>query len=321
MDVLSDAITAMRAGRPHAGRKRRHGTWGLRFAASDGVGFHAVLEGSCWVLPQDGSPPLQLTAGDLAFVHGVGYGLANDPGTSLVEVVPNTDGSWPSDPATTDDGTPGTLMLCGAYQLHRSRPHPLLTCLPGLVRLSSQGRPLSGVLELLRIETEEARPGAAAATTGLLDTALLYILRAWYAEHAQATAGWAAALHDSATGRALSAIHHEPARPWTVEELGAVAGLSRAAFAKRFTAFVGEPPLGYLTWWRLTLAGRLLREGDQPLRVVAQRTGYASEFAFAKAFKREYGIAPGRYRAQRSDAAGLVSPQEKTEGEGLVDVG
>src|SRR5438477_9576588 len=92
---------------------------------------------------------------------------------------------------------------------------------------------------------------------GLLDTGLLYILRAWYDQHAKHTTGWAAALRDPAIGQALSAIHHDPARPWTVEELGTVAGLSRAAFAKRFTAFVGEPPLGYLTWWRLTLAGHL----------------------------------------------------------------
>ncbi|TJZ58669.1 AraC family transcriptional regulator [Streptomyces piniterrae] len=307
MDVLSDAITAMRAGRPHAARKRRHGAWGLRFPATAGVGFHAVSEGSCWLLPEDGSPPIQLTDGDLAFVHGIAYGLADDPGTPLVEVVQNPDGSWPPGPATPDDGTPGTLMLCGAYRLNRARPHPLLACLPGAVRLPTHDRPLGAVLDLLRAEMAGSRPGAAAATSALLDTALLYILRAWYDEHAQDTAGWGAALHDPAIGRALSAIHHDPAHPWTVEELGTVAGLSRAAFAKRFTALVGEPPLGYLTWWRLTLAGRLLREGDQPLRVIAQRTGYASEFAFAKAFKREYGTAPGRYRTQpsaRLDATG-----------------
>ncbi len=298
MDVLSDAITAMRTGRPHASRKQRHGSWGLRFPATTGVGFHAVLEGSCWLLPEDGSQPLRLTAGDLAFVHGVGHGLADDPGTPLVEVRQNPDGSWPPGPDTPDDGTPRTLTLCGAYRLNRSRPHPLLTCLPGLVRLPTHGRPLGAVLDLLRTETAHPRPGAEAAVCNLLDTALLYILRAWYEEHAAATNGWAAALRDPAIGRALSVIHHDPAHPWTVEELGAVAGLSRAAFAKRFTALVGEPPLGYLTWWRLTLAGRLLREGDQPLRVIAQRTGYASEFAFAKAFKREYGTAPGRYRAE-----------------------
>ncbi|MFG2792174.1 AraC family transcriptional regulator [Streptomyces sp. NPDC048419] len=307
MDVLSDAITAMRAGRPHASRKRRHGAWGVRFAATAGVGFHAVLEGNCWMLPEDGSAPIRLTAGDLAFVHGTTHGLADDPGTPLVDVVQHPDGSWPPGPDTPDDGTPGTLTLCGAYRLHRARPHPLLTCLPSVIRLPTQDRSLGAILALLGTETAQPRPGAAAATGALLDTALLYILRAWYAEHAQATAGWAAALHDPAIGRALSAIHRDPAHPWTVEELGSVAGLSRAAFAKRFAALVGEPPLGYLTWWRLTLAGHLLREGDQPLRVIAQRTGYTSEYAFAKAFKREYGSAPGRYRSQRStdlDAAG-----------------
>ncbi|MDG4863395.1 helix-turn-helix transcriptional regulator, partial [Streptomyces sp. T-3] len=87
-----------------------------------------------------------------------------------------------------------------------------------------------------------------------------------------------------------------PARPWTVEDLGARAGLSRAAFARRFTALVGQPPLAYLTWWRMTTAGRLLREADAPLRTVAEQAGYTSEFAFAKAFKREYGMAPGQYR-------------------------
>ncbi len=91
-------------------------------------------------------------------------------------------------------------------------------------------------------------------------------------------------------------IHAEPARPWTVEELGMRGGLSRSVFAQRFTTLVGESPLAYLTWWRMTIAGRLLRESDAPLSAVAQRVGYSSEFAFAKAFKRAYGLAPGRYR-------------------------
>ena len=85
---------------------------------------------------------------------------------------------------------------------------------------------------------------------------------------------------------------------WTVEELGRRAGLSRAAFARRFTALVGQPPLGYLTWWRLAQAAQLLRHSDTPVQTIAQRTGYTSEFAFAKAFKREYAVAPGRYRQQ-----------------------
>jgi AraC-like DNA-binding protein len=95
-------------------------------------------------------------------------------------------------------------------------------------------------------------------------------------------------------------VHADPARPWTVEELGTRAGLSRAAFARRFATLVGRPPLTYVTWWRMVTAGRLLREEDIPLRLVAQRTGYTSEFAFAKAFRREYGVAPGTYRKRAS---------------------
>lgn len=99
-----------------------------------------------------------------------------------------------------------------------------------------------------------------------------------------------------AVAEALRALHGDPAKAWTVEELGALGGLSRAAFARRSTALVGRAPLAYLPWWRMTTAGRLLRSRDLPLRAVAQRAGYTSEFAFAKAFKREYGVAPGQYR-------------------------
>jgi AraC-like DNA-binding protein len=101
-------------------------------------------------------------------------------------------------------------------------------------------------------------------------------------------------------------IHEDPARLWTVETLGAHCALSRSAFAERFTAMVGEPPLTYLTWWRMTTAGRLLCESDAPLRTVAQHVGYSSEFAFAKAFKREFGIAPGRYRRTPSPVQGIT---------------
>ena len=114
--------------------------------------------------------------------------------------------------------------------------------------------------------------------------------------------GWAGALRDPAIAPALAAIHADPANGWTVESLASRAGLSRAAFAKKFNAMVGEPPLTYLTRWRMTTAARLLRESDASLAAVAARTGYGSEFAFAKAFKREYGQAPGGYRREHGAA-------------------
>jgi AraC-like DNA-binding protein len=94
-------------------------------------------------------------------------------------------------------------------------------------------------------------------------------------------------------------VHDAPVRRWAVEELGARAGLSRAAFSRRFTALVGQPPLTYPTRWRLTLGAKLLRESELPLTSIAERCGYSSSFAFANAFKREHGTSPGRYREQR----------------------
>lgn len=173
--------------------------------------------------------------------------------------------------------------------------------LPEIVHLPARlgHRPdLRAAVDLLGSELEGPRPGAEAIVPALLDVLLLYILRAWFdeqADHGPAT-GWAMALRDPAITAALHAIHHDPAEPWTVERLGKHAGVSRAAFARRFTTLVGQPPLSYLTWWRMTMAARRLRESDAPLGTVSKEVGYTSEFAFAAAFKREYGIAPGTYR-------------------------
>ncbi|MGK4581181.1 AraC family transcriptional regulator [Kitasatospora sp. HPMI-4] len=308
MDALSDAITAMRTGRAHAGRSRRSAPWGIRFPDSEGTGVHVVLEGSCWLLPEDGTPPVRLGIGDVVLLpHGGTYGLADHPDTPLEDVVLRPDGTLPSHPDEPEDTHPCARLLCGAYQLNRARAHPLLSCVPAVVHLPARvdRHPgLRAVVDLLGYEAANRRPGADAVIPALLDTLLLLVLRAWFEEESDRCAtGWAAALGDPAVASALRDIHGDPARPWTVEELAARAGLSRAAFARRFAALVGQPPLGYLTWWRMTTAGRLLRADDAPLRVVSRRTGYTSEFAFAKAFKREYGLSPGQYRDQHRPAA------------------
>ncbi|MCC9312285.1 AraC family transcriptional regulator [Kitasatospora sp. RB6PN24] len=305
MDVLSDAITAMRTGRPHAGHHRRAAPWGVRFPAGDGVGFHAVLDGEAWLHPPGDTAPVRMTAGDLVLLpHGTSYGIADAPGRTLRPAVLDPDGRLRPQPPQAGPGTAASSsMLCGAYLLNQARPHPLLTELPPQLHLTTgDGRHprLRTVTDLLADELTDRQPGTDAVLPALLDTLLLHVLRAWYAEQADAErpgSGWAHALRDRTISTALHAIHDDPAHPWTVEELGARAGLSRAAFARRFTTLVGRPPLAYLTWWRMTTAGRLLRESDAPLRTIAQRTGYLSEFAFAKAFKREYGVSPGRYRS------------------------
>ncbi|MDT7843472.1 AraC family transcriptional regulator [Streptomyces justiciae] len=308
MDVLSDAIAAMRTGRPHSGRRDKYAPWGMRIEDSEGAGFHVVLRGSAWLLPSGGEP-VALAAGDVVFLaHGRGYALTSGPDVEPTVVRFQPDANPPKSPPPPPgrDAVPDTVLLCGAYWLDRSRAHPLLTELPEVVHLPARvgaHRSLRATVELLGAELEEPQPGSDTIVASLLDTLLLYILRAWWQDEARADrhpTGWAAALADPAVTAALQAIHAAPDHAWTVEELGAHGGLSRAAFARRFTTLVGRPPLAYLTWWRMTTAGRLLRADDTPLRTIAERTGYTSEFAFAKAFKRQYGVAPGRYRRQAS---------------------
>ncbi|GAA2297825.1 AraC family transcriptional regulator [Actinomadura luteofluorescens] len=322
MDVLSDVIAVMRTGEPRSALVEWPAPWGQRFRTPRGAaGFQVVLRGSCWFIPEGGDP-FPLAAGDVVFLpHESRHGLADAPSTPLAEHVcdPQDDVRFERRHAAAPIGRPGsgspaTVTLCGAYELDAARVHPLLDDLPSVLHLPARlGRhpQLRAAVELLGAELDDPQPGTGALVPALLDTLLLYILRAWFADQpagGEAT-GWAAALADPAISTALEALHDDPARPWTVAGLGAHAGLSRAAFSRRFTALVGRPPLAYLTWWRLTTAMRLLRDSDAPLNVVAEKVGYGSEYAFANAFKREFDLPPGRYR-RNSRSPGRPEPAD-----------
>ncbi|MDX2560313.1 AraC family transcriptional regulator [Streptomyces sp. TX20-6-3] len=337
MDVVSDAISAVRIGRPSSQRVRIAGSWCTRLAPYDGAGFHVVLEGHCWLLP-DGGEPVELGPGDAVLLpHGTGHVIADRPADAarLARAVPFE--RWqagtgagprrPEPPAAPEDGT-AVEMLCGKYRLDRSHVHPLLAELPPLVHLPHRaahpggatgtgGTPgtdpgLRSAIALLGHEVGERLPGSGVALTSLLDLLLVYMIRSWTAENAApdsrdgaagtggtaGTAGsWPAALGDPVTAAALRALHTDPAAPWTIELLAAEAGVSRPTLARRFTALVGRPPMAYLTWWRLTRAAALLRDTPDPLAAVARRVGYSTPYALSHAFRREFGTTPGQYRA------------------------
>ncbi|SDU75394.1 AraC family transcriptional regulator [Jiangella alkaliphila] len=307
MDPLSQVVAVMRTGRPRSFRLRAAGPWGWRYPPVRGAAFHVVLQGSCWLLPESGEP-IALSAGDVVlFPHGTGHGLADGPDTPLVELCAGDPGHRVLS-AGAQAAAPDLVALCGQYLVDRDRPHPMLAALPDVVHLPNRlGRhpSLHAAVELLGREVDAPAAGSDAVVPALLDVLLLYVLRAWFSDDGCAGAhptGWGAALTDDAVAAALAAMHASPERPWTVESLGAVAGLSRAAFARRFSALVGSAPLAYLTWWRMTTAARLLAETDLPIGAVARRVGYTSEFAFAAAFKREYARPPGRYRSELTAA-------------------
>ena len=311
MDVLGDVLAAMRAGKPYAGRTKCWAPWGVRFPSDDSACCHVVLQGSCYLIPPQGEP-LRLGVGDVLFTapkHG--HVLADRPGSPLIDFRPARDGSL-----LTELNIPGhgaaTELLCVCYTFDQVRPHPLLSDLPSVIHLPTRighHTSLRITTDLIGDELRQPRVGTEAILSPLVDMLLLYVLRAWVDEQSARTAtGWAAALADTTIGTALHHIHQRPQHPWTVEELATQAGVSRATFAKRFTTVVGQPPLTYLTWWRMTTGARLLRGTDASLQTVAERSGYSSEYAFAKAFKREYGIAPGQYRRQRQPSGTHAEP-------------
>ncbi|WP_067698652.1 AraC family transcriptional regulator [Nocardia jejuensis] len=310
MDVLSEALASMRTGAPHSVRTDGRAPWGLRLPETAGAGFHVVLHGDCWIYPcADSSDPIALGPGDVIFVRdGSGHVLADHPDTPAAPARPDQYVFCPPVGSVRLGGDgPATSLLCGNYHLDGQRPHPLLRQLPEVIHLPAgpdRSPELSAAITLLCAELDNPRIGSHGIVPALIDSLLLYILRDWVEGQPRAAAtGWAAALRDPVVAPALTAMHDDPSAGWTVQSLADHAGLSRAAFARKFTAMVGEPPLAYLTRWRLTTAARLLREDDLSMDTVAARAGYSSEFAFGKAFKREYGLAPGQYRRQSRAAA------------------
>ncbi|MFI7126985.1 AraC family transcriptional regulator [Nonomuraea sp. NPDC050153] len=308
MDVLSDVIALMRTGSPRSARVEWRAPWGQRFPSVPGsAGFQVVLRGSSWLIPPDGDP-IPLSVGDVVFFpRGHGYAMADSPSTPVAEPEcdPLDDGLGLFASASIDGPTDGpvTVLLCGGYRLDQGRAHPVLIELPDMIHLPAGlglQTELRAAVEALGAEIQRPRLGADTVVASLLDLLLLYILRAWFeGEHGQCSVGgWAQALADPGISAVLDAVHRDPAHPWTVQELGARAGLSRSAFSRRFGELIGRPPLAYITWWRLATATRLMRESAAPLAEIASAVGYTSEFAFANAFKREYGVAPGRYRRE-----------------------
>jgi AraC-like DNA-binding protein len=153
------------------------------------------------------------------------------------------------------------------------------------------------LIPLLAAEIVKDEPGQEAVLDRLLDLLLIAVLRAWFGRPDAHAPGWYRGYSDPVVGEALRQIDHAPERLWTVQSLAGAAGVSRATLARRFTELVGEPPMAFLTGWRIALAADLLREPQATLESVARRVGYASPYALSLAFKRVRGLSPREYRA------------------------
>jgi AraC-like DNA-binding protein len=266
-----------------------------------------MIRGQAWILPDDGQGR-RLLPGDVAVIRGPQpYTVADDPATppqivihpgqvsttpegeELCEVMDLGVRTWGDDP----DGT--TMMITGTYQMRGEVSQRLLGALPTLLVLP-EGSWDCPLVPLLGDEIVKDEPGQDVFLDRLLDLLLIAVLRAWFARPEADAPAWYQAHSDPLVGRALRLLHADPARQWTVASLAKATGASRAALARRFTELVGEPPMGYLTNWRLGLAADLLREPDASLTAVARKVGYGSPFALSAAFKRVRGVSPREYR-------------------------
>jgi len=267
--------------------------WGMRGAPSPIATFHGVVEGDA-VLQIPGEPDLRLTSGDLAVLcHGSGHSISDEAGRPSVPILDliGSSGSW-----LVRCGGRGarTVIVCGGFAAKRDGP-PLLSLMPAVLCLRGNPR-VENLLQLLASEGGARSPGSDALVARLTEALFVEVARAGMAGRDGQQGEWIAALRDSRIASSLAAIHKEPSREWTVHELARRAGMSRSAFALTFAQLVHEPPLAYVARWRLYSAKVLLRESAHGIAEIASRVGYESEASLSKAFRRQFGVAPGAYR-------------------------
>jgi AraC-like DNA-binding protein len=302
-DVLTTVIETLRVRGSVICRSELRGPWAMKLHSQGMAHFHAVERGRCFLRIRGMRRPVLLEAGDLAMVpHDIGHILSdpeNPPAQAMIALDElETQGAYRY--LSNAGGGAETRLICGAFRFEGEEVHPLLSLLPPLVHLpSAHGHApdwLDATIRLLVAETRTPRAGTETIVARLTDVVFVQLLRAWVERLPTGEGGWLGAMRDPQIGAALGLIHREPQRPWTVAALAAAVGSSRSPFAARFSSLVGEPPLAYLTRWRMQSATAMLSDGGLTVSEIAERVGYDSVPAFSKAFKRRLGSNPSSWR-------------------------
>lgn len=314
MDAIAGLLDGPRARRAFLLRCTMDPPWALDIRDEAPLSLVAMLRGrACFVL--DGQPPHWLAPGDVALLRGPGHYLfADDPATPPQAVI------HPDQRCTTTDGREipqmrvfgvrrwgnaaegGTEILTGTYNFAGEVSRRLLDVLPmSLVLRADEWQ--TPVLPLLAAEMLRDEVGQDAVLDRLLDLLLIDAVRTYLARAEQSAPGWYRAHRDPVVAQAVRLLQESPAEAWTVGTLARETRVSRATLARRFTEVVGQPPMEFLTTWRLTLAADLLLDPGETVASVAAAVGYSSPYALSAAFKRVRGVAPRQHRtATRSSA-------------------
>jgi AraC family transcriptional activator of mtrCDE len=305
MDVLSDILSRMKMQGTLYFRTQFSSPWAVRVPAFSNVArFHIAARGRCWIRV-DGQPdPVLLEQGDLVVIpHGASHVLSDPAEKDAVELEDVIERSGFDGTGALVYGTSGGLhsteLICGHLAFAENISHPLITELPACVHLRDQSESvrlwLRHTLDVIGHEVREGALGADLVAIRLSEAICAQAIRS-YLLQADQTKGIAAAMADRKIAASMTAMHSDPARGWTLDELASVAGQSRTGFAVRFKQLTGTSPMHYLTRWRMQIAHDLLSETGRGLADIAQAVGYGSESAFSRAFKVWTGRSPSDVR-------------------------
>ena len=308
MDALAGLLEGPRARGAFLLRTSWTGPWALRILAESPLTVLAVPRGEVWITHDDGAVT-PVRPGDLAVTRGPDhYRVGDAPDTEpTIEIHPGeVCRSLTGEPLAETmslgvrswgnhlDGD--TVMLVGAYLSFGEIGDRLVRALPPVFRLTPDQWD-GALVPILEDEVMKDHPGQLAVLDRILDLLVVSALRAWFDRPEAEPPDWYRAQSDPVVGTALRLMQNNPAEPWTVARLASEVNVSRAVLARRFTELVGEPPMTFLTSWRIDLAADLLRQPDTTVGAVADRVGYSSPFALSNAFKRVRGISPQEHRA------------------------
>lgn len=320
MDPLSDVLRVFRLSGAFFYGLEASGSWRVETLAARQltprimpeaehlVSCHIVTGGRCCGGLVD-EAPVELAARDvILFPHGDGHIMASGPHAERTgDVLTSAPARYSETVVLGERGASGASLICGFLGCDLRPFNPLLASLPR--RMHLRGLPSAFLEAFSRQVTEESRlrrAGADTVLTRLAELMFIEVMRRYLEDLPPTGTGWLAGLRDRAVGQTLALLHAKPSHPWTLAELARRVASSRSRLGERFTQLVGQPPMQYLTQWRMQVAATLLLQSGAKVAAIGSEVGYDSEAAFSRAFKKSTGFAPGTWRESRRSTGKIL---------------
>jgi AraC-like DNA-binding protein len=305
-DPFGEALHLLRMSGIFYCRSELTAPWGLKLPPfEDCMMFHVITEGEAWIISDDAEPQ-KFMKGELALVpHGEGHVLLSQPEAPNIDLfdADRQEISHRYEHLRHGGGGARSIVICGLVRFDHPAAEQLIRVLPDLMRVNATNPTetewIQNTMRFIADEARELRLGGETVVTRLSDILVIQAIRSWLINDPTSHQGWLGALRDKQIGRALMLIHRNATASWTLESLAAEVGMSRSAFAARFTRLVGQPAMHYVAQSKMKTAAKWLQEEQASLGEMADRLGYDSEAAFSRAFKRFIGVPPSTVRRRQ----------------------